>query len=437
MSNLNKTTPSAGDRLKIYAEKALRTFYDPFEFDPNEYFSVSSLMSKEPLWGKHVATKSTGSGQLKQVGKELTDTKKLYNMLGSVASKSLGFASIAAIAHLALRKAKNRKQAKNLRSYLNASYPIMSLNPSVRDVKQEEKEREFGIKNVKGLEEEQERAQKTADGPGKNQLQADLDVLRERERDNIPLTPGSTPEGSQLRRDIDPINAPFSFVNELVHKGDLIKMPMHPVLQLIVPLAVAYSAYRGLDKALDVRERKQLEELNARKRNILKSMMHSEYQRTRGGEKEAGEDDGLLSQGADLLRKFWSGNMKDLPPWLQTIGKGVRHPIEFGTTAVPVGFALWAIASTALAYQFAKTKFDRDDPRRKRMKTLERFLRRRAVTSAPPLFVSEVGFLVGEKPNKKRRVKTKQRSVNIPEATDKPETKQEVDERDPYAALLN
>jgi hypothetical protein len=422
------------ERLKLYAEKAFNTFYNPLEFDPNKYFSVSALMSDKPLWGKHIELERTGYGVKPKT--PMSDKMKTYNMLGAVAAKGLGAASIAMVAHLALRKAKNRKQQKELRHYLNAAFPIMSLDPSVRDPVREEQEQEFGIHNVRGLEEEQEKAaQETAEPSfeeGIFELQqslADKGISVGGKPDKFEEDPTET------RHEWGPLEFVMSWANEVLDKAKIVRMPMHPVLQLAVPLAAAYGTYRGLDKILDKRERKKLEELNARKRNILDAMMHSEYRRTRGQKTAEEEKD------PSLARFFWTWltkpeELRKMHPVPSFLFRGLRHPTHFAMYGVPAAFALWAIASTALAYTVAKKRFDKADPRRKRMKTLERFLRRRAISSAPPMFVSEEGFLLGS-PNEPRPAgKTKQQSVRISEPEKKTEQAAVVDELDPYAALL-
>ena len=470
---LNPKEPSAPDKLLKYLEKGFHTFFNPIEFNPNKYFSVSALRSKEPLWGRHLNIKRPAGGPgVQVVGRQLTDDEKLYNMLGAVASKSVGATFIAAVAHLALRKAKNRKQQKNLRSYLNAAYPMMSLDPSTRDPVREEKEELIGIRNVRGLEEEQNN---TASGPTPTSAKpaapapapSDEEVLdnwvKQQGNDAVTEVPGIKTRdkyddpGATNKEILNPIT---TWLNELLDKAQLVKMPGHPVLSVAVPLAVAYSTYKGLDKVLDKKEKVELEGLNARKRNMLQAMMYKEFQRTRN--KEALDKEALLGKRFEewgkTLKGYFGPGTEETGKLVQDFLKGSpeirKHPSQpqfwerlvrhFPSTmkyGVPAAFTLWAIASTALAYSIAKSKFDKGDPRRKRMKQIQRFLRRRAVTTTPPMFLDEKGFPVAEDTPKKKKTKKKKSggsSVSIPEATEaKPEEETLVDTNDPYAALLS
>jgi hypothetical protein len=118
--------------------------------------------------------------------------------------------------------------------------------------------------------------------------------------------------------------------------------------------------------------------------------------------------------------------------------RAIQDPVHFAEYAIPAGFTLWAIASTALAFNAAKDHFDKKDKQRARAKNLERFTRRRAISPNAPMFISEEGFAVGnEDKAKKKKAVNKQQSVRIPEASPAPsEVPAEVDKRDPYAALL-
>lgn len=444
-TELNRTMPSASERMDIYLRKFINTFYNPLEFDPNKYFSVSSLLSKEPLWGKHLnlaRSRQGGEAVVESRVPKLTPQLKTLNMIGAVGAKSLGFASLAAVLHLAMRRAKNRKQKKNLRNYLNAAYPIMSLDPSLRDLREEEKQEDLGIE---ASTEADRQVEKTAEEAADEKLFQDLSMARAA----VPQPGGSSPPNefedpaAINRSGWTPSGFLTSWVNELQDKAHLMRMPLHPVMQLAVPLAVAYSTYRGLDKVLDARERQKLEKLNARKRNLLQALMYKEYARTRQLDKQADVLENVASGAGkvrEMLGKFFAGSeeIRKLPPEMQAALRGVRHPIHFAEFGVPAGFALWALASTALAYTAAKSHFDKNDPQRKRQKALTNFLRRRAISSAPPMFLSEEGLALG-KEEKVRKRKKPAGAVALPkveEAAVPPGAAAPVDARDPYAALL-
>lgn len=467
---LNPVTPPPAERLKIHLIKAFNTFLNPLTFNPNKYYSVTALQSKEPLWGKHVDLTRVAQGLQEQGTDVLTDKAKLYNMLGAVGAKSIGFGGVAALAQLAMRK-KKKKKREDLHNYLNAAFPIVELDESTRDPKREDRVEALGIHGTPGLEEWQKesadlsaeidalaqrgaalRQQKEADN-----LDQEIDALAQRSLYRPPTGPAERfrdPEttATEVPGAGDPL---ISWAAETLDKAKLVNVPWHPALQLVVPIAVAYAMFKKTDKAADKVELMQLRQTNARKRNILKSMVSKEYRQTR--QKPAGQTKTAESkaEGVDrikeLLSRFWSGSegsRKEGP--IHSVGMRVgRTPFHALGTGVPVLYSLWTIASMALAFNYMKRRTDKSDEQRKRAKVLDRFMRHRAVmTAQPPTFVGEEGVwglpeteeeVTGEDAKPKRKPKLTPKTVTFKQEPPKltpPEPAPPVDAEDPYAALL-
>lgn len=412
------TDPTASRKTQIYAKKLFNTFLNPFVYNPNEYFSASSFTRPEPLWGKHVPLEQHGAQVREKVspGKEriLTPTMKKWNTIGKVLTTSLGIAGTAGALHLLLRKAKNEKDRKKLQRYLNARYPIVSLDPSLQDLPEEERERALGIRGVKGLEEEQEPGEKTAQDDYK------------------------APTGHES------ISA---WWQNLVRTAPLTSGPMQPIMQAAVPPAAAFALYKLMDKVLDKRETEQLGAKNRLKQNILEQAMFEEYEKIRGrGRKEEGEKEAQQ----DVFEDPWESSREEGSvegsSFLQNLGNMMAHPIQYASTTVPLALGAWSLGSATLAYVLAKRHFDKTDPKRIKMKKLQKYMNRRAVSRRPPMFtVAGSRFTpapriaAGAEPKKKT-------SVTVPEGGEprarvEVEKKEEepaaqVDASDPYAELL-
>jgi hypothetical protein len=541
---LNPVTPPPAERLKIHLIKAFNTFLNPLTFNPNKYYSVTALQSKEPLWGKHVDLTRVAQGLQEQGTDVLTDKAKLYNMLGAVGAKSIGFGGVAALAQLAMRK-KKKKKREDLHNYLNAAFPIVELDESTRDPKREDRVEALGIHGTPGLEEWQKesadlsaeidalaqrgaalRQQKEAtvkvagiDAPGvrdgsgpwrgsamrsisevgrrrlvgevcpvedkkkdkkkdsddkgdEEQAQGGAALRQQKEADNLDQEIDALAQRSLYRPPTGPAerfrdpettatevpgagDPLISWAAETLDKAKLVNVPWHPALQLVVPIAVAYAMFKKTDKAADKVELMQLRQTNARKRNILKSMVSKEYQQTR--QKPAGQTKTAESkaEGVDRIKEWLSrftsgseGSRKEGP--ITSVGMRVgRTPFHALGTGLPVLYSLWTIASMALAFNYMKRRTDKSDEQRKRAKVLDRFMRHRAVmTAQPPTFVGEEGVwglpeteeeVTGEDAKPKRKPKLTPKTVTFKQEPPKltpPEPAPPVDAEDPYAALL-
>jgi hypothetical protein len=228
-----------------------------------------------------------------------------------------------------MNKGPERKRRAQLKSYLNARYPIISLDPSVGDTSEEEEARELGL----------DKAAFSIPGFGKD------------------------PKGGVFDSSMRPPKYALALSTAAVLTG------------LIGGHRLADTAHEGKKKE---ELRKQLEE----KRNLYEKELLGEYQATRLG-KTAADDTFKVDAASARVPGPMSTGQSTAPS--RTISEAV------GSAVHGAGQLYWLYAAGALAtaYAVGKYKMDELDPNRQRMKTIQQAARRRARAEQAPVFLED------------------------------------------------
>jgi hypothetical protein len=284
-----------------------------------------------------------------------------------------------------LKEQSGEKQtAEKLRSYVQARYPKISLDPSTRDTKREVKERATGASDT-----------------GYRELE---DVQK-----YAAVDPSTTPE-SPLWQGIKSL---AGGTGTAVGKDQ--EHAMAKALALAGILGGAGLGWRTADQLADRQRKEELEEDLNKKQNQLEKLLYEEYQRTRGLEKAAARDLADVMAGQQVAEPGW--NPFKTPEY---VGKGVR--------AAEKMWWVWAAATLAMGYKLAKGHVDENDPARQRLQELQAFGRQRAKAKGAPVLLDASKFPTTAGTVKPQVKPKSHESVALPD--------KQVDKEDPYADLL-
>ena len=168
-------------------------------------------------------------------------------MLDHSLKAGLGWAGIAAGVKLLSAYKDSLGQGKDtqrLRSYINARYPVVSIDPNVGDTEEENKERNLGVTPVQTM------------------IEPDMMKAAGEGEERAGLWETATSQG--------------------IH-------PMHPIATALAMSIGIYGGAKGVDYFLKRRRSKQLDKNIAGSRNELDKLLYDEYNRTRGLSKTAGD----------------------------------------------------------------------------------------------------------------------------------------------------
>ena len=275
-----------------------------------------------------------------------------------------------------------KTQRDKLQSFVQAQYPTISIDPNTDDAEEEEEIKQLGL----APKEASSAAWQLAAGPKRTAVK--------------------TITGGQ----------------DSAH------------LALAVAAAIA-GGTGGWQLAEYVRDRQRKQELTDRvtqSENEVDQLLHSEYRRTRGLDKQAFTP-------AELADKY--------PESAHYRGQvGAKEPSLIGALARPRGAVqaaenlwwLWAAAAFALSYRASKVYSDNNDPNRQRMKQLEEVAQDRAKVRTAPVLMNESNLagMTHAKPRPKPKPTTSVTVAPTPPASTAFADATPVDASDPYADLL-
>ena len=302
---------------------------------------------------------------------------------GAAGRLFLGYGSAAALLaminkHLS-EQVEGSSRLKKVKSYVNARYPVLSIDPDLTDAVQEAELQDIGL---------------TAD--------TSLPVLEPDEEPGIPKTAGrltellndffnpmaflSTPEERSQSVGLAP-----EVLWDRLHRGS------YPASQVgLALMAMGAGAYGGwalgnklANKTLSEKKQREMDRI----RNATDQTLYKEFARTRGVE----------------LPKTAEGPAS-APPVTDPgiVGRAVdvfRHPGDSLHAALTAWMA-YAMITGSLAAKGSKAYFDRRDPARRQVATLESIAKRRAVNRTPVMLLSDESSLSGlEKLEKKSKAK--------------------------------
>jgi hypothetical protein len=243
-------------------------------------------------------------------------------------------------------KFKKKKSDKELRKYINAKYPIVSLDPNLDDTLDEKAEREIGLEK---------------------------------------MSSGAWEE--------------FKSFFKSVGRQD--RANLHLAATIMSSVGGAIGGYKIADKLISRREQNELRNKIDTNKNEMDKLMYEEYMRTRGLNKESRD-------------------------------KNVKWGV--GTAAFNM-WLVWATMSLALAYSGSKRYFDKEDPKRQRMKELMDIAKEQSKIKETPMLINETTFNPTSAASLKPGKDSIKGRVFLPKK-EKAKESIDVDTRDPYADVL-
>jgi hypothetical protein len=317
-------------------------------------------------------------GNLPQTAGDSKTTTMAKHALGL----TVGYGGIGLLARYAKHlkdKAQSTKSDERMKAFIGAHNPIVSLDPSTRDTKREEKERGIGVQETT----EEVGLRKEADG---------AEYMKQLQR------------GKQHA--------------------------MHPAVAIAAALAGGLGGYSLMDRKLDTDRNEDLEDQIETDENKIDKLLYEEYIKSRGLDKTAEEDwitagghtysSGKLpaSEGTTL-----AGNAMDI----------VGDPAQ-GWSLAKSTMGLVAMGLMALSYKASRNYMDENDPNRQRMKQLRSVIEEKGKVRSAPIFSDLSEF--PEAPAKAKKTSSGTSLQRKSETKNPIKSATPADESDPYANLL-
>jgi hypothetical protein len=253
----------------------------------------------------------------------------------------MGFFALTLLAKQLIDKThahKHNEFQDKIKSYVDARYPVIAPEMSQTGGKNEEALAALGVPKVEDLEALEKHAEDTVDKPSKIREAFDKFL------NPIPTDP---------TRPLSVGNFADAFGSRQVH-------PAHIAMTLAAALGGSYGGIKLGQKLTASSEESHLDKRIARARNELDILLHDEYRRTRGLDKNASTENVYGVEDDD------------------------RSRLLKGMTALPKLYLLYAAGIGALSYATAKKYMDMNDPNRARIKALQEIAKDRARMNLAP-----------------------------------------------------
>lgn len=251
----------------------------------------------------------------------------------------MGFFALTLLAKQLIDKThahKHNQFQDKIKSFVDARYPVISPELSQTGGKNEEALAELGVPSVENLEALEKHAEDVKDTPSKIREAFDKFLNPIPTDPTKPLTVG---------------NFADAFGSRQIH-------PAHIAMTLAAALGGSYGGIKLGQKLTASSEESHLDKRIARARNELDILLHDEYRRTRGLDKNAENAYGVEEDDRSRILK--------------------------GVSAIPKLYLLYVAGIGALSYAAAKKYMDVNDPNRARIKALQEIAKDRARMNLAP-----------------------------------------------------
>jgi hypothetical protein len=318
----NKYTP---------AGKLFNTLFNPFAL-PGDIYTIGDPADKSKAAVSHAATLTAGIGGLAYLAKRLSDRRKSRHDRGLYG---------------------DLEQDAQLRSLINAQFPIISYDPNLRDAEQERKQEALGV-----------------------------------ERSLNPLPPGFLEKESAANpiKDIVQIaGSPVKLLQKWVQEGGNFS-PMHPALALTAATAALYGGYRVARQQTKRDQSKALDSRISDLQNETDALAYEELkEQGRLPQKTAASDGMTVYNRTSRPRDY----REDDPAGSSALGlvdQVFRNP-KGGVSAMMALVGLASVGMAAVSYRGTRNYMDKTDPNRQKMKDLRNYFRKKALVRRPPVLM--------------------------------------------------